>query len=618
MIQQVRRLARQAGDVFRGGGDHRFHGFLAHLPRDPGEPGIEQLRRVRPGGPVARPLGDGAGEPGERAARGLAEAGRRPGVARGSVLAHHVEDRVAVAVHAHLPDFLRVARRFPFAPHAAARAAVIVRLPGGAGLLERLAVGETDHQDLAQDGALSDDGDESIVPEAHGLNPILGGHARKIPAVSRIVKIALRRISSGGRVTSRRPLRGAAGSPSLLPSAPMWGRSMRRPYSRDADRRDDRDTRKRRGRSASASARPSCGPGNSRRELMGRKPLWLAGLALVLVGCDDTFVPVLPPCTSSGTPLTLAVAQYRSLDPFLGSGCTLFPASGAGSVEYLLVPQSASSTPNDSQGFKLQGAAAALAALAPQLVVPEAPPAELSPAERFHLFLRQAERTRAYGTPPPQAAPSALAAPQVPATITPVDSGSQRTFKVCGNLQCTTPLPTVTATAKKVGQHIAIYVDNAAPANGLSQADLDALRDVFDNQLYAVDRGAFGAESDIDSNAVVIVLMTNKVNQLVPKADCQPKGFVAGYFFGADIDPVFRTSYNNAEIFYSIVADTGALSCAHTVSAVKNIVPVTFVHEFQHMISYNQHVLLRGGAAEVLWLNEAMSHYAEERGGRSF
>ena len=351
---------------------------------------------------------------------------------------------------------------------------------------------------------------------------------------------------------------------------------------------------------------------------MGRKPLWLAGLALVLVGCDDTFVPVLPPCTSSGTPLTLAVAQYRSLDPFLGSGCTLFPASGAGSVEYLLVPQSASSTPNDSQGFKLQGAAAALAALAPQLVVPEAPPAELSPAERFHLFLRQAERTRAYGTPPPQAAPSALAAPQVPATITPVDSGSQRTFKVCGNLQCTTPLPTVTATAKKVGQHIAIYVDNAAPANGLSQADLDALRDVFDNQLYAVDRGAFGAESDIDSNAVVIVLMTNKVNQLVPKADCQPKGFVAGYFFGADIDPVFRTSYNNAEIFYSIVADTGALSCAHTVSAVKNIVPVTFVHEFQHMISYNQHVLLRGGAAEVLWLNEAMSHYAEERGGRSF
>src|SRR2546430_11672353 len=36
------------------------------------------------------------------------------------------------------------------------------------------------------------------------------------------------------------------------------------------------------------------------------------------------------------------------------------------------------------------------------------------------------------------------------------------------------------------------------------------------------------------------------------------------------------------------------------------------------MISYNQHVLVRRGQAEILWLNEGLSHYAEERGGRSF
>src|SRR5207302_3286611 len=33
---------------------------------------------------------------------------------------------------------------------------------------------------------------------------------------------------------------------------------------------------------------------------------------------------------------------------------------------------------------------------------------------------------------------------------------------------------------------------------------------------------------------------------------------------------------------------------------------------------FNQHVLLRGQEAEVLWLNEGMSHLAEELGGRSF
>ena len=37
------------------------------------------------------------------------------------------------------------------------------------------------------------------------------------------------------------------------------------------------------------------------------------------------------------------------------------------------------------------------------------------------------------------------------------------------------------------------------------------------------------------------------------------------------------------------------------------------------MISFNQHVLVRGGTnGELLWLNEGLSHYAEELGGRSY
>src|SRR5207249_6198395 len=141
----------------------------------------------------------------------------------------------------------------------------------------------------------------------------------------------------------------------------------------------------------------------------------------------------------------------------------------------------------------------------------------------------------------------------------------------------------------------------------------------FDTRRYEIDTTAFGRESDIDANGVVIVLMTNKVNQLVTAADCTSKGFVAGYFFGADIDPFYASQYNNGEIFYSIVADpNGTLSCSHSVAGVKRLVPVTFIHEFQHMISYNHHVLVGHGDAEILWLNESLSHYAEELGGRSF
>jgi hypothetical protein len=85
--------------------------------------------------------------------------------------------------------------------------------------------------------------------------------------------------------------------------------------------------------------------------------------------------------------------------------------------------------------------------------------------------------------------------------------------------------------------------------------------------------------------------------------------------------PLFATDprVNHAEVFYSIVPDPdGTLSCAHSRAQVKRILPVTFIHEFQHMISYNHHVLVRDGDPEVLWLNEALSHYAEELGGESF
>src|SRR6266480_2835744 len=352
---------------------------------------------------------------------------------------------------------------------------------------------------------------------------------------------------------------------------------------------------------------------------MAAQRLWVAGLSWLLVGCkgSDGISPPLPPCTS-GTPLALAVGAYQSIDPGPVSGCIVFPAS-VSATEYLLVPQAATGTPNESASFRLVGSALAPSALANLVAAPAAPPAELSPADRFHLFLRQAERTRSY--PAPSRAGGATArelASLTPITITPVDSGNVRSFKVCGDLRCDTLL-TVTASALKVGQHIAIYVDNGAPQPGLSQTDLDGMRDVFDNRLYAIDHAAFGTESDIDSNAVVIVLMTNRVNQLVDSLECRAS-IVAGYFFGADIDPFWRSRYNNAEIFYAMVPDQANTlkSCARSVSLVKRSVPVTFVHEFQHMISYNQHVLVRKGDPEILWLNEALSQYAEERGGRSY
>jgi hypothetical protein len=141
----------------------------------------------------------------------------------------------------------------------------------------------------------------------------------------------------------------------------------------------------------------------------------------------------------------------------------------------------------------------------------------------------------------------------------------------------------------------------------------------FDTLLYPLDTATFGGVSDIDTNGVAIVLMTGVVNKLVTKAQCTSSGYIAGFFFPGDLDPGFASQYNHGEIFYSIVADSSAtLSCAHTPSSVKHTTPITFTHEFQHMINFVQHVLVHAGNSEDGWLDEGLSKYAEELAGDAY
>ncbi|MEO8201447.1 MAG: hypothetical protein ABI679_13050, partial [Gemmatimonadota bacterium] len=229
-------------------------------------------------------------------------------------------------------------------------------------------------------------------------------------------------------------------------------------------------------------------------------------------------------------------------------------------------------------------------------------------AAEFHAMLRSRESELARD-------PALRSAPRhsPPQAIPPV-VGTKRTFQVCANVSCSS-FVNVLSTAKFVGPRGAIFVDDTVPAGGLSQQDVDSLGSLFDGaspNIYGIDTTAFGRESDLDNNGVVIVLLSDAVNKL--SGTCPGGSIILGYFFGLDL--VNDPHSNQGEVFYGLVPNPNGASCAVDRNFVFGNLPPVLIHEFQHMISFNQHVMLRAGNTEQTWLNEGLSHFAEELGGR--
>jgi hypothetical protein len=312
---------------------------------------------------------------------------------------------------------------------------------------------------------------------------------------------------------------------------------------------------------------------------------------------------------------TLAVGEHEVIDPAQEGSCVRLPGASSGGAEHLYVPLATASN-EQADGVSTpylvtgQSTAVPLGRLAssPRL---SAFRGQAGP-EEFDAMLRRRERALSQnpGVTLFNQGRTSMALAVPPAL------NEQRSFQVCAASLCNTFVQT-TATARSIGQRVAIFVDDSAPAGGYTTTDLDDVRTLFDQYLYPIDTTAFGRESDIDGNGVVIVLLTQHVNALSP--DCNSTGrVILGYFFGADLLPQSSANpgSNQAEVFYGLVPDPSNQQCSITAAFAQSHLPATFIHEFQHMISFNQHVLVRDGPSEDTWLNEGMSHFAEELGGR--
>ena len=343
-------------------------------------------------------------------------------------------------------------------------------------------------------------------------------------------------------------------------------------------------------------------------------------LVPVLVACGSDATPVAPSVAATCDGVSVAVRTLEPLESVVVTGADVAcVALGGADREFLVVPQlTGAALPYGGYGFRL-GAPAAIAATTrtdaalPLFARVDTVGADASPLDaqaRLDAHLRRLEAT----TPPP-ARVSGRAA------ITPRLAGatvdSLRRFSVLNTLAATAAYTGVDARLAFAGTRVLLYVDTLA-TSAFTPSELQGLGTLADQRLTPIVTEAFGGGSDLDGNGRVIFLLTPVVNGLAPAPQCATSGFVRGFFYSHDLASTASTS-NRGEIFYGYVPDpAGRWGCAHSRADVLANLPPTFIHELQHMVSYGEHAVERGGEAEQPWLNEALSHVAEELGSLSY
>lgn len=225
---------------------------------------------------------------------------------------------------------------------------------------------------------------------------------------------------------------------------------------------------------------------------------------------------------------------------------------------------------------------------------------DLDLTEDFHEQLREYELGLEGGIPE--------SAPQSKALMAAATVGSTRSFKVLSSLSSGT-YDVIEAELRYASSHVHAYVD-VRNDSALTDAELADLFADFDEVIPA-EREMFGQESDVNGDGHFTVLLTQVVNELGAAGG----GIITGFFYAADLyDDSSLPSSNEMEILYTLVPDpSGQFGVAISKEfSLSNLLPSVLPHEFQHMISYNQHVFLKGGAGEEAFLNEALSHLAED------
>jgi len=324
-------------------------------------------------------------------------------------------------------------------------------------------------------------------------------------------------------------------------------------------------------------------------------------------------------CNGSNS-LQLAVGEIHPLTA--SEKATLCLGGGAAASEYALIPFNSTNVAASTIALHIAGTNTA--AIQPGSLASVSPSRSMTVAtgrtkksDAAEWAFRQRERQDlrgAYNGPKKRfnktatdLGPSRLTG--IPASPT-VGSIVDINSNISGNT-CTSTKQVHGAVVLAVLPHTIVLSDTTAPTGGYTSAEMISFGQQFDTLGYDLDVANFGTPTDIDANGRVAILFTPGVN-VIP---APPGGVVLGLFANRDLYPLTTcVSSNEGEMFYVPVPDPNKTingSYADKAWLASSIVSV-LAHEFQHLINAGRRLYVNNAPPEEIWLNEGLSHIAEE------
>ena len=339
-----------------------------------------------------------------------------------------------------------------------------------------------------------------------------------------------------------------------------------------------------------------------------------AVLATVVLAtaCDSDSGPTDPPEPAGCLDANLVVGEMLVVADAGVVDCVVLPNAAAG-TEYEVVATTMARTLGFSpMELQIGPVAASAAAIGGTSGAGPMPGASSQPADRLMAAWRTGQTAwdqslRVLEAPMLPQIRSRAAAPafglfEVPAVGDTLDFG----FSCISQDDFPNAPAAVTGIVRVVSSKAVVVEDTTVP-NSFTEAEYVEIAANFDDPIYATDSTYFGPPGDIDTNGRVILLYSGGVNQL---SDSYDEGFIAG--FTCPLDLGFPGG-NDAEMFYLMVPDpTGGLTPGVGDGIDKEDVlrftDNTVAHEFQHLINAQT----GNGGAQDIWINEGLSHLAEE------